>query len=376
MSNPSSSEQNWTNIGDFIVDMVKTGARGVIVGEYHHRNSSIRLLTAEFERLKREAGVTTFYAEYIQRDNQAVLDAALRGDRRSQLRIRSMMEAAWAYGGDDDQSSTITPQARYDQMFAAHRAGLRVFGVYNDSSDFRSDVDTRRRTTLGDQVIAGVVRENDDGHAFIIGVGDRHTAKGRAHNIHTPDEDKDGLHAQLVRLGIPVISLSIDHGTGPNSIIPSPDKNYSDFLWTAPAHEEGYPPVNPALERMGLMETGKGVLTMKADLLKDPQTAGKLHAARKDLEAVRIAYGECRMSAGMVENLEGLAVRISSATSSQADTSVRRRTPEERAEASLNYELGKITSPLVETLRDPISLLDGGACSKETTSQTYRPPAP
>lgn len=355
------ADNTWDNVGDFIADQVKAGARGFILGEDHRRNASIEDASAEFVRLKKETGLSTVYFEYVPRDMQDVLDKALNGDFSSQMRLRSHMERSWNYGDGEDENpqqpegSTTTAQTRYDAMFAAHNAGLRVFGVYTDQADFKSDVYWyAQRTIAGDAVAADVILKNDDKAPFLVMIGSNHVQKGNAHNYTESGENPDGLNALLTKSGITMISLDITSEVGNGEIKPSPDQERSDYTLHRRTETTPLEPTNKTLEFIGDLGRASNILISKSNSLvaTDPQEAGRVRVMSRDVAQLHDAYAECRVAPGMVDNLHDLAQRMVEAV------------PKLRKNEE-SYKLNGLITYTAEQMTQPGRIEDGAACRTE-----------
>lgn len=221
----------------------ETGARIIALGEHHNYIGNIKYIRANLEGLKAD-GNTTFYLE-VGANQQPMFDKALSGDVAAQRELRLNYERWWGfYGG------TEAAQQRYDMLFDAKNAGLRVLCVdmddrmdhmqrYNKLVDDETDQPISARLGIGDAVLAGNIKRFDDGQQGFLLVGKAHTYNaapgGHIEDRGTADEagyyqsQHGGTTERLNALGIKTASIDFSGVPGGDGSLSKGDGRSSDY---------------------------------------------------------------------------------------------------------------------------------------------------
>ena len=211
----------------------ETGARMVTVGEEHITVNTIQYMRDSLPALK-SGGINTLYIE-VPSDSQPLIDKAIQGDPDSQRDLRLKYEH-W-FGG---YAGSEVAQQRYDLIFDANKAGLRVkcadadkfndsiqpyigFGKDSQVSDgFEGDV--RTRMAISNPVFARNIKQMDDGKGAILLIGLGHTFRsgGDEHNetmggkqVKFYNSPVGGVDQQLNDLGIATASADFRRQNDP-----------------------------------------------------------------------------------------------------------------------------------------------------------------
>ena len=231
----------------------ETGARVIALGEDHNYAGHVKALRRDFAGLKAD-GYTSLYLE-IGADQQPLIDRALGGDPVAQRDLRLKYER-WLgfYGG------TEVAQQRYDMLFDAKKAGLRVLCVdmddamdhmerFNQIVEDETDQILSARLAIGDNRMSENIRRLDDGGLALFMVGKAHTYNaapgGHLEYRGTPQEEGyyqsqlGGADQRLNALGIKTASvdmlgvksgagtLSRDDGRSGNYLLTVPEEKYT-----------------------------------------------------------------------------------------------------------------------------------------------------
>jgi len=171
----------------FASQQVNGGARGLLLGEEHTSVGLPQLVSKNAKALKQQANFSTLYVEYYSGNQQHQLDRALRGEAKAQRELHADFTAR--------AKTTEGAQARYNLMYAAHRAGMRVLAFDTSVASFPIYLTpqgelTQMRMTLGDAYMSQTIRKHDDGRPFIA-------IMGQLHNAMTPEASRLGAPSLL-----------------------------------------------------------------------------------------------------------------------------------------------------------------------------------
>lgn len=216
---------------DKVVDQIRqeTGARMIVLGEKHNQQNTIQYIRDSLPDLKTK-GVSTLYLE-LPSNIQPMMDKALQGDEKAQRDLRMRYEQWFgSYGGPEGA------QQRYDMLFEANKAGIRVkcsdvdelnesMQRYNTMDNEKPDgqSDMASRMIIGNHTLAKNIKEMDDGKAAIFIVGANHTFRaGAEEHIEEINNEKlsvynsvaGGVDEQLRERGIPTASVDFTNRQG------------------------------------------------------------------------------------------------------------------------------------------------------------------
>lgn len=223
-----------------VIDDVResTGARMIVLGEVHTQTDNIQYIRDSLKEMK-EKGISTLYVE-MPADTQPLLEKALKGDEDAQRDLRLKKERWWGSYSDSEAA-----QQRYDLLFEANKAGMRVKAIDVESNRdhmdrYNNDMgkeDLTARLAIGDPVMARNIQRADDGKGAIFLVGAYHTYQ------HTSEKDghteyggtvfqsqHGGVDQRLKALGIPTASVDFVPSDGPHDIgVAASDGNRRDY---------------------------------------------------------------------------------------------------------------------------------------------------
>ena len=170
---PASAAPADRDLTPFVAGQVKQGVRGILVGEAHDHAGLPALVGAQAKNLNAQADIQTLYLEYYSNSRQPVLDKALTGDATAQRTLYADFAAS--------SLGRRNMAARYNLLFKARKAGMRVIGIDNSIRNMPQYLDphgnlTQMRMTFGDAYMSSVIKKNDDGRPFMAIVGQYHTA--------------------------------------------------------------------------------------------------------------------------------------------------------------------------------------------------------
>lgn len=198
----------------------ETGARLFVLGENHASIETPDYIREDLHGLKAD-GVTTLYIE-LHADLQPLLDKALSGDCDAQRELRNQYEQYWGHGG------VWGAQSRYDLLFEANQAGIKVRFVdlvqdqdrlHRENHGFDDeDGPMAARLALGDAVISHHIRRMDDGGKAVLLIGRAHTYRpqpeghietvtGADEPVHFYQSAHGGVEQRLSDAGIKAASI-------------------------------------------------------------------------------------------------------------------------------------------------------------------------
>lgn len=228
----------------------ETGARVIVLGEQHNYIGNIKALRADFQELKVD-GYSSLYLE-IGTNHQDLINKSLNGDKVAQRDLRLNFERWFGYYG-----GTEAAQQRYDMLFDAKKAGLRVLAVdmddrmdhvqrYGSLVEDEEGQPLSSRLAIGDAMISKNIKRLDDGGRGLLLIGSAHTYNAApGGHIENPGTDEEahyyqsqhgGSSERLNALGIKTASIDfkgVETGIG---ALERGDGRSSDYNFLIP-HE-------------------------------------------------------------------------------------------------------------------------------------------
>lgn len=222
----------------------ETGARVIALGEEHNYIGNIKAIRADISGLQAD-GYKSLYLE-IGTNQQDLIDKALGGDKNSQRDLRLKFERWFGfYGG------TEAAQQRYDMLFDARRAGMRVLAVdmddrrdhmqrYNSLVENEEHQILSARLGIGDAMISANIKRLDDGNPGLLLIGKAHTYNaapgGHIENLGVHDGDvgyyqsqHGGTSQRLNALGIKTASIDFKGALSDAGALEKGDGRGSDY---------------------------------------------------------------------------------------------------------------------------------------------------
>lgn len=326
MTEPQPLSEGVDLLNEFARSQMQDGVRGLVLGEEHKNILLPRLITESLPRLK-EQGVSTLYVEYLGRDQQELLDQALRGDERAQRSLRADIERGFGYTAE-------AAQARYDMIMTAGALGMRVLAAdtprhsldqtYDYASGSTNPELNPDRLGVGDAFMARTVREYDDKKPFLVVLGAAHTSGenfehvegGLSNSIH------GGVEARLRAAGIPSVSLDMDIGHSGPYAIERHDGLHSDFKLTLPEDMKGSSS-NLVLETQANAERLGYKLSKLEATESDPVKRKLLADAGQSISELTDAFNSCADKSVVQSRAESMLMRVGDAADIVTDRAAR-----------------------------------------------------
>lgn len=303
------------HLADYIDHQIKAGVKGFVVGE-EHTSTSLPQLLNDYMSGFRQSGIKTLFVEHVPADRQQMLDNALAGDAAAQRELYTHMVGNWY----TDEAAT----ARYDMMFAAHAAGIRVVGI--DTSAHSEHLMRKghssindMRYTMGDAYMAREIAREYKDEPFMVLAGAGHVAIAAGEGFR--DSLLGSIDTRLNAGGIRSVGILANNGF----------EHIPDFSFTAFDGADAVVSLSIPDERKagtGFNNTyarlGSGLAYMRGNFTHLVQESGQnakpgdLHNLQQHLDNASAAFNSCA-DAGRIMTSLGPAFALTKAMVPEAN---------------------------------------------------------
>ncbi len=277
-------------LADFIARQTAGGVKGFVIGEEHTSVGLPNMLSAQMASYK-AAGIATLFVEHVPADQQTMLSEALAGKPAAQRALYTHMLGHW----HTDEAAT----ARYNLMFAARDAGMRVVGIDTSSANehlMRATATSVNdmRFAMGDAFMAReIIREHKD-KPFMVLAGAAHV--GRDGDESVMGSAHGSIDKRLAAAGIKTIAILADNQFTdiPDFTLVSSDEPDGVYQLSVPDKPQAGKAATNLYARTG---TGLGYLQKNfAQLVKGSGavvTLKDVRAIQQQLDAASMAFNAC-----------------------------------------------------------------------------------
>jgi len=296
MSEPSSPLPPAQALGSFIRAQLAEGMQGIVVGEDHRLLNLPRELAAQMASFK-QAGINTFFTEHVPANQQPLLDAALAGKPEAQRELYSYMLGNW----HTDEAAT----ARYNLLFAAHDAGIKVVGVNTSDSGEHMMIDphmgaTDMRMTMGDAYMTREILKHRGNAPFLFLVGADHVGDSGQNRIFR--SALGSIDTRLRAEGIPTASFVTVIGAPdtPDLVVEgNPDDRVFSLFTAEQPSSTAKSSLTPRIQTgLGYLRDNSALLLANSGMSLPPAEQAR---AERQLDRARDAFNKCASPAHVRE---------------------------------------------------------------------------